>query len=195
MRNHLEPLVFFVLLTCVWEAGVYCFHIPKYLLPAPSLVATTLVAGLPVFLRHAAITITESLAGFLIANILAFVLAVIFAHSKAAERAILPCAIGLKTTPIVALAPLLVLWLGTGIISKIAASALVSFFPMLVNATKGLESIEPEAMELFDSLSASPWQIFVKLRLPSCLPLVFSALKISSSLSCRRRHRRRICGS
>jgi NitT/TauT family transport system permease protein len=94
-----------------------------------------------------------------------------------------PIAIALKTTPIVAVAPLLVIWLGTGWTSKIAAAVLISFFPVLVNAAKGLKAADAEYRELFQTMGSSRAQEFRKLRLPYCLPYLFSALKISSSLA------------
>jgi len=123
------------------------------------------------------------LIGYIIANILGFITAVIFAHSKTAEKGLYPYAIALKTTPLIAIAPLLILWFGSGIASKSAASALICFFPILVNTVKGLKTLDDEVLDLFRSFSASQWQIFIKLRLPNSLPYIFSALKISTGLS------------
>jgi NitT/TauT family transport system permease protein len=92
-------------------------------------------------------------------------------------------AIALKTTPLVALAPLLVIWLGTGLWSKVAASVLICFFPVLVNSVKGLKTVEPEARELFATYGASRWELFWRLRFPMSLPYVLAGLKISTSLA------------
>jgi len=99
------------------------------------------------------------------------------------EEGLFPIAIAVKTTPIVAVAPLLVIWLGTGWWSKIVAVILICFFPVLVNAVKGLKAADVEYRELFQTLGASRAQEFRKLRIPYCLPYLFSALKISSSLA------------
>ncbi len=104
-------------------------------------------------------------------------------RSPTLEQGLFPIAITLKTTPLVAIAPLLVLWMGTGWWSKITAAALISFFPVLVNTVKGLKAADQEYFELFRTMRASGWQEFNKLRIPYCLPYLASALKISSSLA------------
>lgn len=183
VKKIMVPGVFLSIALLAWEFLVRAVEVPAYLLPAPSNILSTMLTEGASLIRHTAITMLEAVLGFLLANVLGFVLAVMFAHSKTIERAIIPYAIALKTTPIIAMAPLLVLWFGTGLASKIIAAALICFFPILVNATKGLRSIEKEAMDLFESLSATRWQVFSLLRFPTSLPYIFSALKISTSLS------------
>lgn len=159
------------------------FSIPQYLLPTPSAIAIDLSKNIGSLLFHVSITFYEAILGFLIANAIGILIAIAFVHSKTLKRGLYPFAIALKTTPIIALVPLLVLWFGNGIFSKVAAAALISFFPSLVNTVKGLQSVDIEALDLFKSLSASKWDIFTKLRLPTALPYIFSALKISTSLA------------
>jgi NitT/TauT family transport system permease protein len=106
-----------------------------------------------------------------------------FVRFRTLEQGLFPIAIAVKTTPIVAVAPLLVIWLGTGWWSKIVAVILICFFPVLVNAVKGLKAADAEYRELFQTLGATRSQEFRKLRIPYCLPYLFSALKISSSLA------------
>lgn len=180
MRNFLYPAAFAAGFLALWEAAVRVFRIPVYLLPAPSAVAAELDAQL---WRHTLVTLTEASVGFVLANLLGFLAAVIFVHARPIERGAFPLAIALKTTPLVALAPLLVVWLGTGYASKVVASMLICFFPILVNSVRGLKAIEHEAWELFATYGGSKWDIFRKLRLPASLPYVMSALKISSSLA------------
>lgn len=174
------PSLVFLLILGSWEGLTRALQIPVYLLPAPSVVLQSVETGL---FWHLAITTTEALLGFALACVLAFGLAVLFVHSRPLEDGLFPIAIALKTTPLVALAPLLVLWLGTGFWSKVAAAALICFFPVLVNSVKGLKAPEAEYFELFRSYEASRWKQFTKLRLPYCLPYLFAALKISSSLA------------
>lgn len=181
--NWLSPLGFFALIIAAWEFLVRAFSIPQYLLPAPSAIAVDFAASINSLLFHAGITLWEAFLGFLLANALGILVAIAFAHSKTLEKGLYPFAIALKTTPIVAMAPLLILWFGNGIASKVAAAALIAFFPAIVNTTRGLKSIDNEALDLFKSLSASKWQIFSKLRFPTALPYIFSALKISTSLA------------
>lgn len=180
LKNALYPLGFAAAFVVLWELAVRLFEIPVYLLPAPTAVLAAIDGTLG---SHMMVTLLEALAGFIIANILGLVTAVIFVHSKPIEKGAFPLAIALKTTPLVALAPLLVVWLGTGYSSKIIASMLICFFPILVNSVKGLKAIEYEAWELFSTYKGTKWDMFWKLRLPTSLPYVLSALKISSSLA------------
>jgi NitT/TauT family transport system permease protein len=180
MRRALPPLAFGLLLVAAWQAIVMAAHIPEYLLPAPTAIAATFDRSLAV---QFAVTFTEALAGFFIASVLAFAIATLFARFHTLEEGLFPIAIAVKTTPIVAIAPLLVIWLGTGWWSKIVAAILICFFPVLVNTVKGLKAADREYRELFETLGASRGQEFRKLRIPYCLPYLFSALKISSSLA------------
>lgn len=179
-KTALYPLGFAIGLIVLWEAAVKLFDIPLYLLPAPSAIALAVDASLG---SHMMVTLMEALVGFLLANVLGFITAIIFVHSKPIEKGAFPLAIALKTTPLVALAPLLVVWMGTGYSSKVVASMLICFFPILVNSVKGLKAIEYEAWELFSTYKGTKWDIFWRLRLPTSLPYVLSALKISSSLA------------
>ncbi|CAI6086147.1 ABC transporter permease [Cohnella sp. JJ-181] len=179
-KDVLYPVSFAVGLILIWEAVVRIFSIPLYLLPAPSDIARVVDGEL---LRNMGVTLYEAVLGFLLANVLGFLTAILFVHSRPAEKGLFPLAIALKTTPVVALAPLLVIWLGTGYWSKVAASMIICFFPILVNSVKGLKAVEHEAWELFSAYKGTKAEIFWKLRLPTSLPYVLSALKISSSLA------------
>jgi NitT/TauT family transport system permease protein len=174
------PVLFGLFVLAAWQVAVTAADVPEYLLPAPSVIVASFDRSLGYQL---AITFAEALAGFAIASAGAFACAIAFVRFKTIEDGLFPVAIALKTTPIVAIAPLLVIWLGTGWSSKIAAAILISFFPVLVNATRGLKAADAEYRELFQTLGSSRAQEFRKLRIPYCLPYLFSALKISSSLA------------
>jgi NitT/TauT family transport system permease protein len=174
------PLAFVIGVLALWQGLVVGLAIPEYLLPAPLVIVETLDRSL---LTEIAYTAGEALCGFVIASGLAFAAAIAFVRFRTIEQGLFPFAITLKTTPIVAIAPLLVLWLGTGWWSKVAAAVLISFFPVLVNTVKGLKAPEADFQDLFRTMRADPAQIFRKLRIPYCLPYFFSALKISSSLA------------
>jgi len=183
VANIGTPVAFFIVACSIWEIVVRAFQIPLYILPPPSAIFLEIIHQNIYLLEHTAVTLLEAATGFAIANLLAFGIAAIFAHSPFLEKGLYPYAIALKTTPIVALAPLLVLWFGTDIRSKIVAAGLISFFPVLVNATRGLRTVDEEALDLFESLAATKWQVFRLLRFPNSLPYLFSALKVSTSLS------------
>jgi NitT/TauT family transport system permease protein len=176
----LVPIAFALAALLVWQGAVSFFDVPEYLLPAPSEVLATFDSNL---LLQLGVTFSEALAGFSIASVLAFCLAVLLARFKTLEQGFFPIAIAIKTTPLVAVAPLLVLWQGTGWWSKITAASLICFFPVLVNTVKGLKAADTDFHELFRSMGASKGQEFKKLRIPFSLPYLFSALKISSSLA------------
>jgi NitT/TauT family transport system permease protein len=176
----LTPLAFGLALLVAWQAIVVIGDIPEYLLPSPTAIAATVDRSLAV---QFAVTFIEALVGFLIASALAFAIATLFVRFHTLEDGFFPIAIAVKTTPIVAIAPLLVIWLGTGWWSKIVAAMLICFFPVLVNTVKGLKAADLEYRELFETLGADGGQEFRKLRVPFCLPYLFSALKISSSLA------------
>lgn len=177
------PLIVFIAVCSIWEFLIKLLKVPIYILPPPSAIVEDIIAQNISLLKHTGVTMLEAILGFVAANSIAFIVAVLFAHSRIMEKGFYPYAIALKTTPIIALAPLLVLWFGTGMLSKVVASGLICFFPMLVNTLKGLKTVDAEALDLFESLSASKWQVFHLLRLPNSLPYLFSALKISTTLS------------
>ncbi|MGH2354001.1 MAG: ABC transporter permease [Chloroflexota bacterium] len=164
-----------------WELAVAVFRVPLYVLPAPSDIWRQLGRDWPLLLRHLQPTLIEALGGFALGNGVAIVLAAVFVHSPPVQRALFPVAIGLRTVPLVAITPLLLVWLGNGYAPKIAIAALISFFPTLVNMTRGLAALDQQALDLLHTLSATRWQVFVKVRWPSSLPYLFSALKIAAT--------------
>ena len=182
-RRRLLPLGAAILLLVLWQLAVMVFHIRPFLAPAPTAVAATLCDKFGLLLSNLAPTATEAIAGFLISNSAAIMLATIFVHQRTAEEAFFPIAVMVHTIPVMAYAPILVLLLGNGMEAKVAIAALICFFPTLVNMTRGLRAVSPQQMELMRILSASPREIFFKLRLKSSLPYLFSALKIAAATS------------
>lgn len=166
-----------------WELHVRLFHVPQYLIPAPSDVIQATITEWPTLVSNLPATLIESLGGFLFGNGVAVLLAIVFVHNRPAEQTLYPVAVAIRTVPIIAIAPMLVLLLGNGYAPKIVIAALISFFPTLVNMVRGLEAVESQALELMRVLSANRRQVFFKLRLPSSLPYLFSALKIATTSS------------
>ncbi|MBS3137078.1 ABC transporter permease [Candidatus Woesearchaeota archaeon] len=177
------PLLAFVVIIGIWEISTDVFNINKIILPDPYTILISIITNWNILIKHTSITMIEALFGFIIGTLIGILIAILFVYFSKAKQAFYPYAIALKATPLYALAPLLVMWFGSGIFSKIVMSALVAFFPILVNTVKGLTSVEQESYDLFRSLSASKWQVFTKLRLPNALPYIFTALKISTTLS------------
>lgn len=181
-RIALPLLAFFAMLAC-WQGAIVLFDMSPLILPGPGVVGVTLASQLPNLVHHAAVTLLEATLGFLLGSGLAALLAVVFNFSRNSERALYPYAIATKAIPLVALAPIVVAWFGGGLISKVVLASIISFFPVLVNVVDGLRSVEPDALELMKSLSASRWQTFTKLQFPAALPQVFAGLKVASSFS------------
>lgn len=179
----LPPATALTLAFVAWEVWVRAKSIPVYLVPPPSRVFDTLWDRPEYFLTAARVTITEAIAGFALGSAVAILGAVVMSHSRVLERSLFPLAILVKVTPIVAVAPLFTIWFGFGTMPKVFIAALITFFPVLVNAITGFRSVSPGAMELLQSLHASRWEIFFKLRVPSSLPFLFAAFKISITLS------------
>jgi NitT/TauT family transport system permease protein len=177
------PVLFIIGVVLLWEFWVREREIAEYLVPRPSAVWDALRSDPSRYADAARQSLTAALGGLVVASVGAFLLAVLMAHSRLLERALYPPALMLKLMPIVAVYPLFAIWFGFGIGPKVAIAALITFFPMLVNALIGLRSVDPAALDFMRSMHASRWQLLWWLRLPSSLPYVFAALRISVPLS------------
>jgi NitT/TauT family transport system permease protein len=183
LRRLLLPLAVIAVLVGVWDLAIRVLQIPLYMIPPPAAVAQALVKEWARLADNAVPTILESLGGFALGNLVAIAAAVAFVYNKTLERALYPVAVAVRTLPIVAIAPILVLMLGNGYAPKVAIAALITFFPTLVNMVEGLESADPQALELMHVLSASKTEVFRYVRWPSSLPYLFSAMRIASTSS------------
>jgi NitT/TauT family transport system permease protein len=185
-RRWQGPLLTLVLLLVLWESIRRVFSVPEILLPSVSSVLEALRSE-PRFLMHCAVTLSEAVAGFLVGNLLAVVTAVVVLRWPRTEGSLMPYAIALKTTPIAAIAPILVLWFGGAWASKAAASAAVCFFPSLVGLVRGLRLVDArdyqDYRDLFACWGVGWWNTLLHLRGPFALPLFFASLKVSSSLA------------
>jgi NitT/TauT family transport system permease protein len=138
---------------------------------------------LTILVRAASFTLQEAIFGFILGGILGFTLGVIFAHSHLLERGLLPYVVASQTVPLLAIAPMVVIWLGGNWFSVAVIAAYLTFFPVTINTLRGLRSPQPTAVELMRSYAATPWQILWKLRVPAALPYIFTALKVSATAS------------
>jgi NitT/TauT family transport system permease protein len=167
----------------VWQVLIAVFRVPQYIAPSPLAVAHALVAERRTLLINAWPTILETLGGFLVGNIVAVAIAVGFVHNRNFQQTVYPLAVAIRTIPIVAISPILVLLLNrvSEYAPKIAIAALITFFPTLVNMVDGLRAVDPQALELMRVLSGSKWEVLRYLRWPTSLPYLFSALRIAST--------------
>ena len=179
----LPALVAATIALSVWELWVRGRNIKEYLVPAPSAVGRALFEDPTRFIEAGAVSLLHALGGLALGTGAAFLLAVVMAHSRMLERALYPLAILVKVTPVVAVAPLFLIWFGFNAWPKLFVAGLITFFPMLVNAVTGLRTIDPSAYDFLRALDASKWQVFWKLRVPASLPYVLAALRISVPLS------------
>lgn len=172
-----------VLVLLLWEGAVRLFQVPVYLLPSPSVVVRTLLEHGEYYLKSSGVTLGEALAGLALGSGVGIGLAVVMTFYPALARGIMAVAILVKATPLVAIAPLLVLWLGFGPAPKVVLTALLTFFPTLVNVHAGLHAADPAQLSLFHVLHASRWETFRWVRWPSGLPYLFAALKVTAPLA------------
>jgi NitT/TauT family transport system permease protein len=178
LQRATTPLIYLVLLV-VWEAAVRVFKIPGWMLPAPSAIVAAARDWAPDLLHHSLVTLNESVIGFLVALALSLPFAVLIAFTVTLRRVFYPILLGLQSVPKVALAPLVILWLGLGSLPKIVIVLLVCFFPILVNVVAGFEAVPKAMLDLMHSMCASETAIFRRLRIPIALPHLFTGCKIA----------------
>jgi NitT/TauT family transport system permease protein len=180
-RRRLLPTAAILLFLLAWWQSVVLFDIKPFIAPSPVAVAAVLVDRFGILMTNLLPTAIEAVLGFLLGNAAAISLATVFVYRKTMEEALFPIAVMVNTIPVVAKAPILVLLLGNGMEPKIAIAAIICFFPTLVNMTRGLRDVRPEQLELMRILSATPREVFFRIRVPNALPYLFSALKIAAS--------------
>jgi ABC-type nitrate/sulfonate/bicarbonate transport system permease component len=178
------PAIFMaVALVVLWEVLVTVLDVQRWLLPAPSVIFAELFDSPGFLLGHAGLTLAEILIGFAVSIALAVVIASGIIWSRTVERSIYPIIIASQTIPIITLAPLLIIWVGTDIMSKVIVIVLFTFFPIVISLVSGLRSVDQEMVDMFRTLGASPWQTFSKLMIPSSLPSFFAGLKVAAVVS------------
>ena len=166
-----------------WELIVRLTNTPRWFLPQPSAVVSALVDSRQLMLHHTGVTLEEVLVGFAISVVLGIVCALAIASSKIVERAFYPFIVASQAIPIIALAPILLIWFGYGLTPKVIVVALICFFPIVVNTVDGLRSVDPELIDLLRSMGASQWTIYRVIRIPSSLPYFFSGTRIAAAVS------------
>lgn len=171
-----------VVLLAVWELTVDLLHVPNYVVPAPSAIASAslrmMESGL--LIENALITLVETVAGFAVALAIAAVMAVLISEFRTCDKLLYPYVVALQSMPKVAVGPLIVIWFGFGISSKVALSALLAMFPMLVNFVQGLRAADRGRLNLMRALDASRWQTLWLVRIPYALPFFLAGLELGA---------------
>jgi NitT/TauT family transport system permease protein len=177
------PLTFLVAVVIVWQVFVTALKLNVAILPPPSGVAVYIVTHISLLLSNVQVTLTEVLLGFGTACIVGISLAIVLSVSRVLNRMVYPLLVLTQVVPKEALAPLMMLWFGIGLVPKVIIAFIIAFFPIVVNTGYGLTAIEPDAIDLFRSLNASSWQIMRFLRFPNALPSIHSGVKLAISFS------------
>jgi NitT/TauT family transport system permease protein len=183
--NRLLPVVTFLCFVGLWEGGVRLFGIPTLILPAPSAIAKAFWFSFPrgELAWHFGVTLFEVLSGFLIGSLGGLLLGFCIALSPLAERLFYPYVVAFQTVPKVAIAPIIVIWFGYGVTSKVIITAMIAFFPLLANAIMGLRAAPQDQVEMMTAYTATRWQVFRFVRLPQALPYIFVGLDVAIVLS------------
>ena len=176
------PIVVFVLVVLCWDLLVRSFAIPPYVLPGPGLVLATLITDAGLLWRSLLVTLTLTFEGFLLAAVGGILLAIVFNQWRVVDYSLYPYAVILQVTPIVAIAPLLLIYLPQPL-AVLVCAWIVAFFPVLANTTLGLNSVDHNLLALFELYKASRWQVLWNLKLPSALPQMLTGLRIAGGLS------------
>jgi NitT/TauT family transport system permease protein len=177
------PVAVGVLLLGLWQWAVTAYAVPSYLIPSPTLVARTLVNDWTLLSRSLVFTLEITLAALAAAVILGVAMAFVFVQNRVIEASLFPYAVLLQVTPIVAIAPLIIIWVNDTRIALVICATIVALFPVVSNTTLGLRSIDAGLADLFRLYGASRWQTLVRLRVPSALPYFFAGLRISAGLA------------
>jgi NitT/TauT family transport system permease protein len=177
------PLAILAVVVALWEAAVRIKGIPPYILPSPSLILQTLIKDWPILFASLLTTLLTTLEGFVAAAVGGIALALLFSRSKWVEYSLLPYAVILQVTPVVSIAPLIIIWVNDVNLSLLVCAWIVAFFPVLSNTILGLNSADHNLVNLFQLYRASRWQTMRYLRLPAALPYFLGGLKISGGLA------------
>jgi NitT/TauT family transport system permease protein len=179
----LAPIAVALLALAAWQGVVTAYDVPVYLVPSPARVARTLVADWSLLWHSLVATIGIALTALLVATVLGTAAALLFVQSRWIEASLFPYAVLLQVTPIVAIAPLIIIWVHDTRTALVLCAVVVAIFPIISNTTLGLRSVDPGLLNLFRLHRASRWQVLWRLRVPSALPYFFGGLRIASGLA------------
>ena len=185
LKTLFRQVLVFVIFILLWKFVIYIFGFQEFILPSPESILKEYIslAKSGLLLKHTLITLNETLLGFFIGSIIGIFLGYIIAKSKTLEQVLSPYVVAIQTVPVIALAPLIVIWFGFGIESKVVICALIVFFPILVNTIVGVKAIDKNLSRLFKILGAGRFQTLLKLEIPSILPILFAGFKIGITLA------------
>lgn len=183
IKDSLPAPLFIIFLIALWEIITAALAVPAYILPPPSAIAAALNENIFLLVEHSRITMAAVLSGLLLAVIVALLIALAMDRWQLLKRAFYPILVMSQAVPIFALAPLLLIWFGAGLLPKVLIVALVCFFPLAVNLVEGFSRVDPEAVDLMKTMQADRWLIMRSVQFPSAMPYFFTGLKIAATYS------------
>lgn len=183
MAKAVAPWVVGIVFLALWQGWCVLFKVPAYLVPSPLAILGQLIQDGPLLFGSLLVTLKITLLAFALATVLGVLIALLFVQSPLIEASLFPYAILLQVTPVVAIAPLIIIWVKDTTVALVVCATLVALFPIISNTALGLRSVNPGLINLFRINRATRWQTLVRLRIPSALPYFFGGLRISSGLS------------
>ena len=183
LTRFAAPAIVALVVLGVWQTLVTAYDVPAYIVPSPLLVSRTLIADRALLLASLGVTLGVALTALGISVVLGALIALLFVRSRWIEMSLFPYAVLLQVTPIVAIAPLIIIWVRDTRTALVMCAVVVAIFPIISNTTLGLRSADPGLLNLFRTYRATRWQILMRLRVPSALPYFFGGLRIASGLA------------
>ncbi|MGD2158362.1 MAG: ABC transporter permease [Anaerolineales bacterium] len=183
LRKRLMPFIGIFAFLAIWEIIVRILDLPTYLLPTPTEIVQEIILKYQDILDHSWVTAYEMILGYLLAIAVAVPMAIAITASPSFDQFITPILLFFQTVPKISIAPLFLVWFGVGILPKVLVAFLISFFPIIIDTAVGLRSIHPDMVDLARSMGATERQFFMRFRLPTSLPYLFSGLKVAASLA------------
>ncbi|HET9903304.1 MAG TPA: ABC transporter permease [Xanthobacteraceae bacterium] len=181
--EQLSPALLILGLIALWEAAVRLLDIPRFLLPAPSEIVQLAINEWSLIQMHSLSTIGSIAAGYATAVVFALAISAVMIRFPLCERLIMPIFVGLQSVPKIAIAPLILVWVGAGLGSKVLVVASIAFFPIVINTMAGFKEVDRGLADVFRSVAASERQMFFRLRLPYAMPYIFAGLRIATTLA------------
>ena len=181
--RYVAPALVAIVVILVWQAWTTLGEVPTYLVPSPLVVAKTLVTDARLLFDSLGVTVSIALTALAIAVVLGVAIALVFVQSRWIEEAFTPYVVLLQVTPIVAIAPLIIIWVRDTRLALVMCAVVVAIFPIVSDTTLGLRSVDPRLVDLFRMNRATRWQVLTRLRIPSALPYFFGGLRIASGLA------------
>ena len=183
VATYLYPILVILFIFALWEAVTRAGLVPSLILPSPSSILETAIVKFPLLMQMSAITSAEFLLGFALSVAVGLPLGALIVYSRPIETAFYPILVAFQIIPKAAVAPIFIVWLGTGLSSKVLIAFAIAFFPVVIDTVVGLRSAQPETIHLLRSMGGSPFQVFWYVRFPNALPAIFGGLKVAGTLA------------